>query len=74
VPVAIHGSFDAWSKVGHGIRLAPISITFGPPLTPNDRAAPHEEQDREYVRVTQQIRDSISQLLEDTRGATNTTT
>ncbi len=74
VPVAIHGSFDAWSKVGHGIRLAPISITFGPPLTPNDRAAPHEEQDREYVRITQQIRDSISQLLENAKGAINTTT
>ena len=29
VPVAIHGSYHAWPKVGHGIRLAPISITFG---------------------------------------------
>jgi 1-acyl-sn-glycerol-3-phosphate acyltransferase len=74
VPVAIHGSFNAWSKVGGGIRLAPISVTFGPPLTPDDRAAPHEEQDREYVRITRQIRDSISQLLEDAKGALNTTT
>ncbi|MGH9842195.1 MAG: AMP-binding protein [Blastocatellia bacterium] len=68
VPVAIHGSFDAWSKVGHGIRLAPISITFGPPLMmmmPDDRELPREGQDGEYARITQQIRDSISRLLED---------
>src|SRR5262245_17615435 len=32
VPVAIRGSVDAWSKVGPGIRLAPISLTFGEPL------------------------------------------
>jgi long-chain acyl-CoA synthetase len=74
VPVAIHGSFDAWSKVGDRIRLAPISVTFGPPLTPDNRKAPHEAQDREYVRFTQQIRDSISRLLEGAKGAVNTTT
>lgn len=67
VPVAIHGSFNAWSKVGHGIKLVPVSVTFGNPLTPDGRKAPHEEQDREYDRVTQQIRDSISRLLEDAK-------
>jgi long-chain acyl-CoA synthetase len=73
VPVAIHGSFNAWSKVGSGIRLAPISITFGPPLTPDGRELPHEGQDREYARLTQQIRDSISRLLEDAKDSTSTT-
>jgi len=73
VPVAIHGSFNAWSKVGGRIRLAPVSIIFGPPLTPDDRAAPHEEQEREYTRITQQIRDSISRLLDDARDTINTT-
>ncbi len=73
VPVAIHGSFNAWSKVGHGIRLAPISITFGLPLTPGDDEAPHDGHDYEYAHITQQIRDSISRLLEDTKETINTT-
>jgi long-chain acyl-CoA synthetase len=62
VPVAIRGSFEAWSKVGRGIRLAPISVTFGPPLEPDDHETPDEERDQEYVRMTQRIRDSISRL------------
>ncbi|MCI0390165.1 MAG: 1-acyl-sn-glycerol-3-phosphate acyltransferase, partial [Acidobacteria bacterium] len=70
VPVAIHGSFNAWSKVGHGIRLAPISITFGPPLEPDEHETPHEEQDLEYARITRRIRDSISCLLKDAKDAT----
>jgi len=70
VPVAIHGSFNAWSKVGHGIRLAPISITFGPPLDPDEQETPHEEQGLEYARITRRIRDSISRLLKDTKDAT----
>lgn len=71
VPVAIDGSFDAWSKVGDGIRLKPISITFGQPLMPpsthGDHELSREQLDREYARFTQQIRDSISKLLEEVR-------
>jgi long-chain acyl-CoA synthetase len=63
VPVAIRGSFDAWSKVGSGIRFTPISITFGPPLEPDYQATPDEDRDQEYVRITQRIRDAISRLL-----------
>jgi long-chain acyl-CoA synthetase len=69
VPVAIHGSFQAWSKVGGRIRLAPISITFGPPLTPDGQG----EQDRDYAHITQQIRDSISRLLEKAKNTTHAT-
>jgi long-chain acyl-CoA synthetase len=67
VPVAIHGSFNAWSKVGRRIRLSPISITLGPLLIPDDRELPREEQDQAYARLTQQIRDSISRLLDDAK-------
>lgn len=74
VPAAIHGSFNAWSKVGGRIRLAPISITFGRPLTPpainNDNDFSREQLDSEYARFTQQIRDSISTLLEDAKNST----
>jgi 1-acyl-sn-glycerol-3-phosphate acyltransferase len=70
VPVAIHGSFNAWSKVGHGIRLTPISVTFGPPLEPDEQETPYEERDLEYARITRRIRDSISRLLKDAKDAT----
>ncbi|MBO0725561.1 MAG: AMP-binding protein [Blastocatellia bacterium] len=63
VPVAIRGSFEAWSKVGRGIRFTPISLTFGPPLEPEDLETPDEDRDQEYVRITQRIRDAISNLL-----------
>jgi long-chain acyl-CoA synthetase len=68
VPVAIVGSFDAWSKVGDKIRFSPISITFGPPLIPGNRELPRDEQEQEYARLTQQIRDSISLLLDDVKA------
>ncbi|MBS1791085.1 MAG: AMP-binding protein [Acidobacteria bacterium] len=72
VPAAIHGSFDAWSKVGDGIHLNPISITFGSPLMPpnnnNDREFSREQLDREYARYTQQIRDAIGNLLDEVRS------
>lgn len=71
VPAVIHGSFDAWSKVGDKIRLKPISITFGKPLLPpstdGDATLSREQLDQEYARFTQQIRDSIGNLLEEVR-------
>lgn len=66
VPVAIQGSFEAWSKVREGVRFLPVSVTFGEPLIPDTRELPREQQDQEYVRLTQQIRDSISDLLKVT--------
>ncbi|HEY8462171.1 MAG TPA: AMP-binding protein, partial [Blastocatellia bacterium] len=63
VPVAIRGSFEAWSKVGRGIRFKPISIAFGPPLEPDDSRTPDEDRDQEYARITQRIRDAISRML-----------
>jgi long-chain acyl-CoA synthetase len=63
VPVAIRGSFEAWSKVGSGIRFTPITITFGPPLEPDYQETPDEDRDQEYARITQRIREAISRLL-----------
>ena len=72
VPVAICGSFEAWSKVGDGIRLKPVSITFGPPLLPpdisQDQALSREQLDREYTRFVQQIREAIGALLTEARA------
>ncbi|MBO0859082.1 MAG: AMP-binding protein [Chloracidobacterium sp.] len=63
VPVAIRGSFEAWSKVGRGIRFTPINLTFGPPLEPDALETPNEERDQEYARITERIREAISRLL-----------
>jgi long-chain acyl-CoA synthetase len=69
VPVAIDGSFDAWSKVGEGIKLKPIRITFGSPIHLQPPNPSHDDPDREYARIAEQIRDSIRRLLEDARGS-----
>ena len=62
VPVAIEGSFEAWSKVGDKVRFLPVSVTFGKPIMPDTREVPREQQDQEYVRLTQKIKDAISEL------------
>jgi long-chain acyl-CoA synthetase len=69
VPVAIRGSFEAWSKVGPGIRLAPISVTFGPALEPDYQETADDDRDQEYARITQRIRDAISGLIGAENGA-----
>ena len=63
VPVAIEGSFEAWSKVGEKVRFLPVSVTFGKPIIPESHEVPREQQDQEYLRLTQKIKDSISDLL-----------
>lgn len=70
VPVAIDGSFDAWSKVGDGVKFKRISITFGPPLK-LEAGDPSGDPDREYAHIAQQIRNSISQLLADGKSGAN---
>ena len=67
VPVAIEGSFEAWSKVGKRPHLfTPITITFGPPIVVNSMETRDsaEEADREYQRIALQIRDAIQRLLQ----------
>jgi 1-acyl-sn-glycerol-3-phosphate acyltransferase len=69
VPVAIHGSFEAWSKVGGRIRFTPISVTFGKPFEPDYQETADEDRDQEYARFTQHIRDAITSLLGAEKGA-----
>jgi long-chain acyl-CoA synthetase len=65
VPTAIEGSFEAWSKVGDKVRFLPVSVTFGKPIIPETHEVPREQQDQEYLRLTQKIKDSISELLKE---------
>jgi long-chain acyl-CoA synthetase len=73
IPVAIEGSFNAWSKISNGITLAPIRITFGSPIHLDGGEASRNDPDGDYARIAQQIRDSIHQLILRTTNATSTT-
>ncbi|MFN0088615.1 MAG: AMP-binding protein [Blastocatellia bacterium] len=70
VPVAIEGSFNAWSKVGDGIKLAPIRITFGPPVE-LEASGQSDDPDREYAHIALQIRNSISRLMAEAKSGIN---
>ena len=73
VPVAINGSFEAWSKVGDGVRFTPISITFGKPLYPGEGASLQEDPEMEYSRIALQIRSAVSELLNGAKANINPT-
>lgn len=64
VPVAIKGSFEAWSKVGDGIKFIPIVITFGKPIDPDPHVQTMEDPEKEYERIVLRIRNAISNMLE----------
>ncbi len=55
VPVAIRGTYEVWRRGSNQIRLHPVSVTFGPPLTP----APGESYEAFNARLTQ----AVSSLL-----------
>ncbi len=64
VPVAIEGSFEAWSKVGNGIRLfSPVTITFGKPILPDSFPTGNEASPEEaYTAIANRIRDEIERI------------
>jgi len=64
VPVAVEGSFEAWSKVGEKIRFVPITITFGEPIYPDPRIPETAEPEKEYEAIALRIRESISTILD----------
>ncbi|MGE0103021.1 MAG: AMP-binding protein [Blastocatellales bacterium] len=64
VPVAVKGSFQAWSKVGDRVRFVPVSITFGQPIHPDPEIPRMDEPEKEYERLASAIRDAISRMLD----------
>lgn len=62
-PVAIKGSFNVWSKVSGGIRLAPVKIKIGTPLNLNAKGHPHTSGDDDYAEGAESIRKRIRDLL-----------
>ncbi len=66
VPVAIKGSFDAWSKVNTRIRLSPIEIVFGRAIDPRQVAGDDPAlREKQYTRLVQEVRDQIALLLSE---------
>lgn len=56
VPVGIQGTFEAWRRASGRIRLHPISITYGPPLTPREGESADDFNDRLKEAVRELIR------------------
>jgi long-chain acyl-CoA synthetase len=65
VPVAIRGSFYAWSKVRNGIRLAPITITFGRPIAVDGYVGLESDREIEYADITRRLRSAIEELMRE---------
>ncbi len=63
MPVAIKGSFDAWSKVSGRIRLAPIKIKIGDAIDPKAQDMLPSDPDTEYAHITQKVRTAVGSLL-----------
>ena len=68
LPVAIEGSFDAWSKVSDRIRFLPIKITIGKPFY---LEIPETSQDYEqdYTRGAEKMRNEVSKLMSRRSGS-----
>ena len=64
VPVAIKGSFAVWSKVSKGLRLAPVKIKIGTPLTLDAPEQLAGDTDRGYARGANRIQSELRTLLE----------
>ena len=63
VPVAIDGSFRAWSKVRPGIHRAPITITFGPPLDAPSPPTADGDREAEYAEITRRLKEAVESLM-----------
>jgi len=68
VPVAISGSFRAWSKVRPGIHPARITITFGRPLRAAAVAGEDGDRERDYAETTRRLKAAVAELLGDSGG------
>lgn len=66
LPVAINGSFEAWSKTSKRVRLAPIKISFGR-LIHLDEAPARGDDDLHYADAAGRIHDEVSRLLSQSR-------
>ncbi len=61
VPAYIHGSFDAYPKGAQRIARAPISVRFGPPISPAELAALGTDR-ASYDKIGQLVMSRIAQL------------
>lgn len=61
VPVAIVGTYEAWPRGSHRIRLTPVSIRFGAPIRP----FPGSDS---YDRFNQSLTARVQELIEQETG------
>jgi 1-acyl-sn-glycerol-3-phosphate acyltransferase len=61
VPARVFGSFEAFGKEGR-LRLGtPVSVTYGPPLSPSDYDHPEDGKER-YARTAARIMEAITRI------------
>ena len=61
VPARIFGSFEAFGRDGK-LRLgSPVSVTYGPPLSPEEYDHPQDGKDR-YARTAERIMEAITRI------------
>jgi 1-acyl-sn-glycerol-3-phosphate acyltransferase len=61
VPARVFGSFEAFGKDGR-LRLgSPVSVAYGPPLTPADYDHPEDGRER-YAQTAARIMDAINRI------------
>lgn len=66
LPIAIDGSFNAWSKVSERIRFVQIKITIGKPLYFSASEVTSFNHEEDYNHISHKMHDEIKNLLHHT--------
>jgi long-chain acyl-CoA synthetase len=63
LPVAIEGTLEVWSRVSNGLRIAPVKITIGVPLSLNAPEQPAGDPESGYAQDASRIQRELQSLL-----------
>ena len=61
VPARVFGSFEAFGKDSHMRFGSPVSVAYGPPLSPSDYDHPEDGKER-YTRTAERIMAAIVRI------------
>src|SRR5436190_308007 len=67
IPVAVHGTWDAYPRDARWLRPARLAVTFGRPIWPGEGENSHVRA-RELDGVSRKIMEEIDRLIEERRG------
>ncbi len=67
VPVALDGLYKVWGRKSNKINLSKVKIRFGTPFLPKEVISENMEDEAKYEAVTEHLRNSIAEMLEQMR-------